>query len=55
MCRLLIGGWPICDKKMVAYEIKGLVISTQGAKSYVLDIHVNGRKNFTQHAALTFT
>jgi len=46
MCRLLIGGWPICDKKIVAYEIKGLVISTQGAKSYVLDVHVNGRKKF---------
>ena len=33
-------------KKIVAYEIKGLVILTQDAKPYVLDINVNGRKKF---------
>ena len=33
-------------KKLLLYEIKVMVILTQGAKSYVLDIHVNGRKKF---------
>ena len=33
-------------KKIVAYEIKGLVILTQDVKPCVLDINVNGRKKF---------
>ena len=33
-------------KKLLLYEIKVMVILTQGAKSYVLDINVNGRKKF---------